>query len=132
MKKIFWKDYFDSLGKAIMRLKALTESPDIDKVDYIQDATIQRFEFVIELYWKVLKKILVYEKSDSTTPRDVLKKAFQFHLIDDEDLWLAMLDDRNNTSHVYKEEDALRVFENIRDYVPVLEKSYQNLKKKYF
>ena len=80
---------------------------------------------------KVLKKILAYEKIDSTTPREVLKKAFQFNLIDDEDLWLKILDDRNNTSHVYKQEDADRVFKHIKMYLPVFEKTYSNLKKKY-
>lgn len=92
---------------------------------------MQRFEFVIEIFWKILKKILAYEKIDSITPRDVLSKAFQFKLIDDEALWLKMLDDRNNTSHVYSEEEAKRVFENIKLYLPVLKNIYGGLKQRY-
>ena len=97
----------------------------------MQDAAIQRFEFVIELYWKTLKKILAYEKVESTTPRDVLSKAFQFNLIDDEDAWLATLDDRNNTSHMYSQEEAKRVFSRIKAYLPVLRKTYDTLKDAY-
>ncbi|XVN43913.1 MAG: HI0074 family nucleotidyltransferase substrate-binding subunit [Rickettsia hoogstraalii] len=79
-----------------------------------------------------LKKILKHEKIESNTPKDVLSKAFQFSLIDDEKMWLGMLDDRNNTSHVYKYEDAKQVFENIKLYLPILEKTYNKLEKKYF
>ncbi|WP_342269881.1 HI0074 family nucleotidyltransferase substrate-binding subunit [Rickettsia endosymbiont of Orchestes rusci] len=132
MEKIFWKDYFHTLGPAITRLHNVIESSKVDKNDYVLDASIKRFEFVIELFWKVLKKILTYEKIDSTTPRDVLSKAFQFSIIDNEEIWLKMLDERNNTSHVYKYEDAKRVFENIKLYLPILEKTYNKLEKKYF
>lgn len=132
MEKIFWADYFQSLGQAVNRLRDVIERSKVDKNDYALDASIQRFEFVVELFWKVLKKILTYEKIDSTTPKDVLSKAFQFSMIDDEGIWLKMLDDRNNTSHVYKYEDAKRVFENIKLYLPILEKTYHKLEKKYF
>ena len=100
--------------------------------DIIQDAAIQRFEFTIELFWKVLKKCLAYEKVDTTTPRDVLSKAFQFHLIDDEEIWLSMLDDRNKTSHVYQEAVALAVFKHLKGYLPVMKVTYQKLESKYF
>ncbi|WP_341792753.1 MULTISPECIES: HI0074 family nucleotidyltransferase substrate-binding subunit [unclassified Rickettsia] len=123
---------FPHTRPAITRLHNVIESSKVDKNDYVLDASIKRFEFVIELFWKVLKKILTYEKIDSTTPRDVLSKAFQFSIIDNEEIWLKMLDERNNTSHVDKYEDAKRVFENIKLYLPILEKTYNKLEKKYF
>lgn len=131
MKEIFWVDYFKTLGQAISRLRDIIDRSKIDKNDYILDASTQRFEFVIELFWKILKKILAYEEIDSTTPRDVVSKAFQFNMIDDEKVWLGMLRDRNVTSHVYNYEDAKKIFENIKLYLPVLEKTYNQLKKKY-
>lgn len=115
MDKSLWKDYFDNLGKALSRLNEALEHPELGSTEIIQDAAIHRFEFCIELYWKVLKKILFYEKIESTTPRDVLRKAYQFKLINDEEQWLSMLDDRNNTSPIYKQEDAKRVFDNIKE-----------------
>ncbi|MFP3018612.1 MAG: HI0074 family nucleotidyltransferase substrate-binding subunit [Candidatus Tisiphia sp.] len=127
MDKILWADYFYSLRDALLRLNDVLTHQDLEKIEYMQDAAIQRFEFVIELYWKVLKKILAYEKIESTTPRDILRKSFQFKLIDQEELWLSMLNDRNNTSHVYKWQDARKVFENIKIYYPVLWETYQKL-----
>lgn len=130
-EEIFWADYFYNLGKALKRLSEVINHKDVNKNDFMQDASIQRFEFVIEIFWKTLKKILNYEKIESTTPRDVLSQAYQFKLIDDEALWLSMLDDRNNTSHVYNEKNAHRIFKNIQTYLPVFEKTYANLKEKY-
>ncbi len=131
MEKIFWQDYFNSLGQAITRLSEAINHPDIDENDLIQDASIQRFEFTIELFWKVLKKILAYEKLDSITPRETLSKSFQFKLIDNEEIWLKMLDDRNNTSHNYKQENANLGFHNIKTYLQVFEETYNKIKEKY-
>ncbi len=131
MKEIEWKDYFYTLGKAISRLREVLEHPQLDKVDYMRDATIQRFEFTIELFWKILKKALFYEKIESTTPRDTLAKAFQYKLIDNEAVWLAMLDDRNNTSHAYKEKEAQIIFSRIKNYLPIFESEYLLLKQRY-
>ena len=131
MKELAWKDYFYNLGNTINRLKDVLEHPQLDEIDYIRDAAIQRFEFTIELFWKVLKKILAYEKVECSTPRDVLSKAYQYNLIDREDIWLAMLDDRNNTSHAYKEEQAKIIFDHIKTYLPIFLETYQKLESKY-
>lgn len=131
MNEIFWRDYFETLGSAISRLSEVINHPEIDQNDFMRDATIQRFEFVMELFWKMLKKILIYEKIDCTTPRDAISKSFQFRLIDDEELWLKMLDDRNSTSHVYKQEEAKRIFQNIKLYLPIFEVTYKKLQDKY-
>jgi nucleotidyltransferase substrate binding protein (TIGR01987 family) len=71
------------------------------------------------------------KKIESTSPRDTLSKAFQYKLIGYEETWLSMLDDRNNTSHAYKEEEAKIIFENILQYLPVFQKTYLALKEKY-
>lgn len=124
-------DFFAALGSTINRLSEVLNIQDIEQNDCLQDAAMHRFKIVIELFWPALKKILAYEKIDSTTPRDVLSKAFQFELINDEAVWLKMLDDRNNTSHVYKQEDARRVFTNIQTYLPVFVNTYLKLQTKY-
>jgi len=124
MEKEFWKDYFESLGKAIQKLGEVLQLPDLQTTDYLQDAAIHRFEFCIELYWKVLKKFLATEEVETTTPRDVIAKAYQFQFIDDEKVWLEMLRNRNITSHIYNQEEAKRVFDSIvHTYWPVIEKT---------
>lgn len=132
MEKEFWIDSLSELGNAVGRLNDLMNMPGIDTLDYLRDATIQRFEFTIELYWKVLRKILAYEGFSAVTPREVLKSAYQAGLITGDAIWLKMLDDRNKTSHVYAEEIIIEIFNRIRhDYTPVLASNYKNLDKKY-
>ncbi len=84
------------------------------------DATIHRFEFTIELFWKLLKNILESKGVEVRYPRDVLKEAYAGGLIDNEEIWLSMLNDRNMTSHVYDEEIADQIYVRIKTYVPVL------------
>lgn len=80
------KDYIDSLGKALDRLREVLDLYGQNPKGYLQDAAIQRFEFSIELFWKVLKKILTYEGVQALTPREVLKQSFHAKLINEESL----------------------------------------------
>lgn len=131
MKEIQWRDSFYTLGNVIERLNNILNHPEINENDYMRDATIQRFEFTIELFWKVLKKILFHEKLEASTPRDAISKAYQFQLIDHGEIWLSMLDDRNNTSNAYKEAEAKIIFEHIKTYLPVFKQTFFALKEKY-
>lgn len=131
MDKLLWKDYFDSLGDAINRLQEVLDHPNIEESDIIRDAAIQRFEFAIEMFWKVLRKFLSYEKIEASTPRDVLKSSYQYGLIDHQMEWIQMLDDRNRTSHVYKESESKEIFERIKKYGPLMQGAYQALKLRF-
>ena len=120
----------ENLGHALDRLGEAVREPR-DEHRFVIDSTIQRFEFTVELFWKALKKILRVEKIESTFPKDTLKKAFQNKLISDEQTWLKMLDDRNLSSHVYKEDQADAIYERVKQYYPVMRKTFESLKKQY-
>lgn len=119
------------LGRAIDRLEDALHHPEVACSAFIQDAAIQRFKWAIELYWKVLKKILAYEKAEATSPRHTLSLSYQLHLIHHEAIWLAMLDDRNQTSHLYNQEEAYRVCERIKTYGPIMVETYETLQRVY-
>ncbi|WP_108649849.1 HI0074 family nucleotidyltransferase substrate-binding subunit [Dongshaea marina] len=123
-------DSFTSLGLTLERLKeALQRSPEKDSL--VLDATIQRFEFCIELTWKVLKKILEAEGEQVATPRQALSAAYQAGWFDDEALWLGMLKDRNLTSHTYREELALEIYQKIASYHQAMAALYSFLQQQY-
>lgn len=126
------KDAFLSLGDALQRLSELLAYPNIEKNRVFIDAAIKRFEFCIELYWKALKKILLQEGVDTTTPKDVFAKSYQFHLIDDEKAWIDMIDDRNNTSHAYDQEIADEIFQDIKKYSLVMDATYKKLEERFY
>lgn len=91
-------DAFEKLGKTLDALELMVNKPMQEDRSNI-DACIQRFEFVTELFWKALKRILEARGREVFYPKDVIQEAYRGHLIDDEDLWLQMLKDRNQTSH---------------------------------
>ena len=117
-----------NLERAINRLEELVNKSIVD--DIVIDATIQRFEFTFELFWKTLKKVMYSEGIETTTPKDTLSKAYENKWITKGDVWLQMLKDRNETSHVYNEKKAREIYQHIHDYFPELKKTFLELKIK--
>lgn len=78
---------------------------------------IQRFEFTFELLWKTFKKIAREERIDCFSPKTAFRAAFQLNLIDDEQVFVEIIDARNKTSHVYSEEEIIEIYEFIRSKV---------------
>src|SRR5712692_8114908 len=102
----------------------LTEAVAQPQTEIVRDAAIQRFEFTFEVIWKTLKLFLERQGHECGGPRSTLKKAFTEGLIsspDEADLWLALLEDRNLTSHAYDERLAARIYQHIvKDYARIL------------
>ncbi|HUT25290.1 MAG TPA: HI0074 family nucleotidyltransferase substrate-binding subunit [Sumerlaeia bacterium] len=119
----------ENLANALRRLSEALQEPVENSL--IVDGTIQRFEFVIELFWKTFMRLLVYEGIQVTTPREALSSAFQSRWIDDEAAWLQMLEDRNQTSHLYDEAAARRIYGHIKDYFPELARTHRFLAEQY-
>ena len=115
-----------NLGRALTRLEEALNEPDTNSL--VIDGTIQRFEFVIELFWKAFKRILNREGIQVSTPRESIKQAYQVGWIEDEEAWLEMLRDRNETSHVYDEATARRIYESIKRNFVALERVYGRLR----
>ena len=101
----------DNFEKGLNRLKEAVEraKDDLDK-----DGVIQRFEFTIELLWKALKAILAYQGIECYSPRSCIKEAFKANLIEDDEIILDMLEDRNRSSHIYSEFTSEEIFERIK------------------
>lgn len=101
-----YQNAFDRLSEGILKF---------DKTNDLQrDGLIQRFEFTFELAWKTLKAIFDDEGlTGLNSPKTVLREAFSAGLIEDDELWLLMLNDRNSTSHVYSEKQAIEICNNI-------------------
>lgn len=92
----------------------------------LRDACIQRFEFCIELAWKVSIKILGLQ---TKAPNPAIRDMAQNNLITHPDLWFEFLLARNKTSHTYDEAIAKAVYVEIEKCIPELEILIVNLKK---
>jgi nucleotidyltransferase substrate binding protein (TIGR01987 family) len=108
------KQIYEDFTKALKRLNhALKEN--VSEGSIIVDGTIQRFEFTFELAWKLAKAILKYNGIEAETPRLVIKEAFKAKLIKNGGDWIDMLEDRNKTSHIYDEAQAMKIYEKIKN-----------------
>jgi nucleotidyltransferase substrate binding protein (TIGR01987 family) len=129
-----WYESFFSLGEALKELKNVLDKKNSYDPVIIQNASIQCFEFCIELFWKTVKKICLSESIafDSTsTIRQILREAFKIGLIENDNLWIMMVQDRNKASHLYDREAMINLFYRIDQYYDIMEKTYMNLKNRY-
>ncbi len=111
---IRWKQRFENLQAAYKRLAhAASVYQQQPKDDLMQMALIKAFEFTFELCWKTLKDYLQYNGVDLKLPREIIKFAFANGMIQDGDLWIDMLDNRNLMAHIYDEARALEAAEHI-------------------
>lgn len=125
MEKITLK--FEKFQKALSTLESIYLKPVLEDRSTI-DATIQRFEFTFELFWKFLKDFFEERDLKLNYPKEIIKEAYQVGLIHNETLWLQMLVDRNMTPHTYDEELANEIFIRIKQYVPLLRDFCEKIK----
>ncbi|MBR6682981.1 MAG: HI0074 family nucleotidyltransferase substrate-binding subunit [Firmicutes bacterium] len=77
------------------------------------------YEICFEQSWKAIKEILHdqgYAESQTGSPRQILKTAYQAGMIKDEDLWLNALVHRNNVDHAYNKDIALDIIRTTKDH----------------
>jgi nucleotidyltransferase substrate binding protein (TIGR01987 family) len=103
-----------SLKKLKDAYKKLEEGVNQAKDELDRDGVIQRFEFTFELLWKALKIYLEQKGIIVKTPRDSFVEAFRINLISDEKIFLDMLEDRNNTTHIYDKVTSEKIFNRIK------------------
>ena len=108
---------YDNFSKAVKKLEEIKMQPKTqDKVmmDIIRDSAIQRFEFCYELAWKTLREYMIYNGlSVENMPRPVFKAAYQHSILDNQEIWLEMIKDRNVASHEYNEDYIIAVASKI-------------------
>jgi len=97
-------------------LISLNKALSLPEDDVSRDASIQRFEFCVELAWKSAKKMM---GTNSTAPKQVIREMAQAGLIDDVEFWLLAIDQRNLSSHTYNEQLAKEVYSFAQRFLPI-------------
>ena len=92
------------------------------KNEFIISGIIDKFSIQFELAWKVMKDLLRYEGNSVAnvgSPREIIKAAYAMYEFVDEDIWLSMLKERNNMTHIYDGDAAKELVEKIIEkYIP--------------
>ena len=123
-----WRQRYANYQKALTQLDEAVEKETYSNLE--RQGLIQCFEYTIELAWKTLQDLLNARGYEVRGPKPVVKQAFQDGLLSDGNLWIEMLDSRNETAHTYNEATALKVSENIKKkYYPLLDELDRQLAK---
>ncbi|MDZ4708970.1 MAG: HI0074 family nucleotidyltransferase substrate-binding subunit [Saprospiraceae bacterium] len=127
-KEYKWKQRLTYFGEAIEKLQAAESKKDLT---FIETAgVIKIYEFTFELAWKTIRDFLEEKKVDIIFPRDVIKAAFHYELINDGEIWMDMLEKRkfmNKTFNVKNAQIAYNLI--INDYFKELYDVFMKLKK---
>ena len=126
---IRFRQRFANYQKSLGHLKMTVEKESLNEIE--KAGLIQFFEVRFELAWKVMKDYLVAEGYEVKSPRESIKQAFQYGLIDDGALWLEALEKRNLSAHTY-DESILDELEKriVQAYYPMMEKLKDTLATK--
>ena len=109
-----WHYRFANYRRAFLLLREALDEEELSQLE--REGTIQRFEYTMELAWKVMKDYLEAQNVvlPQITPRAVIRAAFEAQLINDGEAWMDALDDRNKMSHTYNFERFEEVLKRVR------------------
>ena len=120
-----WKERAQNFELAFLRLKEAMEMEELNELE--RDGLTQRFEFTIELAWKVLKDYLEHKGFEfNSSPKDTIRLAQQSKFIDYAQELLDGLQIRNELSHDYSGEKFETREQQLREETwPALQKLYR-------
>lgn len=121
------------LKDALRSLETLHAIMDEPFSVIVRDAAIQRFEYTFEAFWKFVKEYLrIEEKIIAHSPKQCFRELFTLGIItEDENIkFLEMTDERNMTSHTYKEEVANIIYGHLKKYSELIKKTISRLEAK--
>lgn len=121
----------NDLGAALSNFRdSLTLEPALfpDLVaDNIKSGQIQKFEFTVELLWKTVQVFLFeVDGVDVVTPKSVAKEFVEAGYCDYEnyELFIRAINDRNQLSHIYRQEMAELIRQRLPEYVHLTERIF--------
>ena len=112
------KNKLQQFDKALSTLKECLDA-DIKNNLFVRDSAIQRFEYSVELSWKILKLFLSERfGNDVFSPKECFRSLLTNKLITagETELFLTMIDDRNLASHTYDETFIEKLILKLPDY----------------
>ncbi len=109
---IRWRQRFSNYQKALAQLTRFIQQGQLNELE--EQGLIQCFEYTHELAWKTLKDFLTARgNADIFGSKDATRAAFKLGLIEDGTGWMAMIQDRSQTSHSYNQTTAKTIGNNI-------------------
>ena len=111
---IRWIQRLDNWNRALAQLTKFMQRTELNELE--EQGLIQSFEYNHELAWKTQKDFLEASGySDLFGSKNVSRKAFEVGLVDNGEVWMAMVKSRNDSSHTYNKAVTDKIINAIAD-----------------
>jgi len=120
----------ETATKALKTLKEILEEP---YSTIIRDASIKRFEYSFDIFWKFVKDYLrVKEGIECASPKSCFREAFKVGILSEEETVkaLEMTDDRNLSTHTYDEEAVEGIYQQVGNYWKLMDEVFRRVVEK--
>lgn len=112
--------------KALATLEDIVSRKEVfAEPDCYNDTLIQRFEYTYDLLWKYAQYVLREHYGVAlASPKPIFRELLKNGILDQKECeqCIQMADDRNNTSHAYKEDLALTIGQRIPEHAVLIKK----------
>jgi nucleotidyltransferase substrate binding protein (TIGR01987 family) len=131
---IRWKQRFDNFQKAFLELEEavlLSQKRSLSKLE--NQGLIQGFEYTHELAWNMIKDYLEEQGIFGLIgSKSTIREAFKLGIIKEGEIWMNMIQSRNQTSHTYNTTLADQVVSDIlHKYYYQFKEIMEEFKKRY-
>lgn len=98
---------------------------DAKIVDGLKNGQAQKFEYTTELTWKIVRRFLLHHDGvEANSPKSAIKEFYLAGHVSEPDYetLIAMLDDRNHLSHVYRADEFQAIIDRLPHYAALMGK----------
>ena len=120
-KDVRWAQRFENFGKALADLTADMQIVSERKLSRLEEkGLIQAFKFTFELAWNCIKDFFENEgEKEIYGSKSAIRVAFKRGLIEHGQIWMDMIESRNQTVHTYHQETADKIaVDVVKKYYP--------------
>lgn len=122
------RQFADALEDFNAALSIDTGRFDEQTADVLKNGQVQKFEFTIELLWKMLKAYLFEQHGiDAASPKQVIRRYFELGscTYEESEALLEAIDLRNTLSHVYKKETFEEIYLQVQNFGSILKQIFE-------
>jgi nucleotidyltransferase substrate binding protein (TIGR01987 family) len=98
---------------------------DAKIIDGLKNGQAQKFEYTTELTWKIIRRyLLLHDGIEANSPKSAIKEFYLAGHVSEPDYesLIAMLDDRNHLSHVYRADEFQAIIDRLPHYATLMGK----------
>ncbi len=114
-----FKRSLERFRKSFEKFKEVVSNPALDslfKDEFLVEITTKRFEYTFESMWKTTKEFLKSQGIECNSPKSCFRELIKEGVVDEdlEEILAKLTILRNELVHVYDEEMANRIYEEIK------------------